>query len=113
MLPHQYRVVREKTRIDENLGRLRRFISSPVFLGVDEAERLRLQEQADLMGKLSDVLDRRIQSFTDGSPVSLHPQAIVEDTPTSSKDIADALHSDVPVGQSYINAMKKEDDADA
>lgn len=66
--PYQLRVIKEKAKLDLRLGRLRAFISSPLIEGVDAAERSRLSEQEDLMTRLSNVMGRRIESFSEGKP---------------------------------------------
>ena len=64
MQPHQQRVVDEKTELDLKLGKLRNFLNGSIFLSLDEAERFRLTEQANLMNGYSAVLGRRIAAFS-------------------------------------------------
>jgi hypothetical protein len=68
---YQYRVLHFKDDIDTHLNRLRNFLSSPKFADTNIGEQQRLKEQADLMAKLSDVLARRIVSFTEGNPATI------------------------------------------
>lgn len=67
--PHQYRVLNDKAYIDNKLGRLVRFLSSPTAVDVDPLERERMHQQADLLRKLSEVLQARIDYFKDSAPV--------------------------------------------
>jgi hypothetical protein len=69
--PFQYRVVKEKADLDARLNRLRNFMGSVRFAQVSEAEVQRLKEQEDLMSRLSGVLGRRIESFTEGNPAAI------------------------------------------
>jgi group I intron endonuclease len=54
------RMIREKTQLDEKVGRLRAFINSDAFLALLEGDRELLDEQFDLMKQYSDVLGIRI-----------------------------------------------------
>lgn len=63
LLPHQQRVVDEKSELDEKLGKLTAFFPSAIFAGLDGAERERLQRQAVHMAAYSDVLGERIAAF--------------------------------------------------
>ena len=63
MLPHQQRVVDEKTELDEKLTKLKAFFGTDIFKGVNEAEQARLQKQADIMQSYSDILGERIEAF--------------------------------------------------
>jgi len=55
MAPHQQRVVTEKEELDEKLAKLKAFL--------DDAEKERLQRQADHMNAYSGVLGERIAEF--------------------------------------------------
>lgn len=62
MLQHQQRVVQEKAELDERLARLNQFIASnPAFETLSDYEQQLMEEQADIMQYLSDILDARIQ----------------------------------------------------
>lgn len=64
MAPHQERVVTEKNELDEKLDKLLVFInSSPVFAGLDPAEKGRLWQQAGVMRWYSQILGDRIAAF--------------------------------------------------
>lgn len=64
MQPFQQRVVDEKRELDAKLASLREFIDrSPKFHEVDESERERLERQASLMRRYSEVLGERIGAF--------------------------------------------------
>lgn len=64
LLPHQQRVVAEKADLDERAVKLHAFIlDNPTFLTLPIQERHRLELQAELMGKLSEVLSQRIADF--------------------------------------------------
>lgn len=65
--PHQQRVVAEKQDNDNRLAKLNDFIANnPLFLSsvFNDAERLRLVRQSELMMQLSQVLAERIEAFT-------------------------------------------------
>ena len=68
LLPHQQRVVDEKTALEEKLGKLRSFFNSSTYAamagtqsGRDEQDRL--NEQADVMDKYIAILRDRIAAF--------------------------------------------------
>lgn len=61
--PHQQRVVVEKTELDDKLVKLRDFFNSPLFQGVNVAERDRMQRQAVAMASYSAILGERITAF--------------------------------------------------
>jgi hypothetical protein len=63
VLPHQQRVIDEKSELDSKLGKLKTFFSSPVFASVDVDEQSRLKEQAIHMQNYSLVLSERINAF--------------------------------------------------
>jgi hypothetical protein len=64
MKPHQQRVVDEKAELDSKLAKLMDFYNSPIYGSLDEAERVRLSKQGQLMAKYSDILGERIAAFT-------------------------------------------------
>lgn len=63
LAPHQQRVVDEKAELDERFEKLRAFIRTPTFNGLDGAEQDRLHQQVAVMGRLSDILGERIEAF--------------------------------------------------
>ena len=63
MQPHQQRVVDEKAELDERLAKLVAFTKTPIFEGLDIAERDRLDQQAATMTMYSDILGDRIAAF--------------------------------------------------
>lgn len=63
MPPHQQRVVEEKAELDERLAKLVAFTRTPIFAGLDSAERCRLDQQAATMAMYSDILGDRIAAF--------------------------------------------------
>jgi len=64
MLPHQQRVVDEKTELDTKAKALSQFIgNSPVFESLDTSEQERLKLQNDIMWQYSEVLGERISAF--------------------------------------------------
>lgn len=68
--PFQQRVVQERFELDERRGKLNAFMGSRAyFMGVDAAERARLQRQAWLMADLSGVLGERIAAFKVPGPL--------------------------------------------
>lgn len=70
-LPHQQRVIDEKTELDERHSKLTDFLDSKTFLGLSDDERYRLRKQAMAMAEYSMFLGLRIAAF--GSPVSSRP----------------------------------------
>jgi len=63
MQPHQQRVVDEKTELDSKIERLRAFFDTPIYGGLPEAERTRLQTQRIAMSTYSEILGERIAAF--------------------------------------------------
>ena len=63
MEPHKERVLTEKAELDEKLEKLRAFFSNPLFEGLPDAEKERLQRQQKIMTDYSDVLGERITEF--------------------------------------------------
>jgi hypothetical protein len=64
MQPHQQRVVDEKKELDEKLDKLKAFIeTSPIFKGLHQDERGRLNRQFDVMAEYSSILAQRIAEF--------------------------------------------------
>lgn len=62
--PHQQRVVDEKTELDAKLTKLNQFIAeSPIFKGLDDAEKSRLLVQKAHMEGYSAILGERIHAF--------------------------------------------------
>lgn len=63
-LPHQQRVVDEKSDLDTKANALSNFIgTNPVFETLDAEEQERLKAQNDLMWQYSEVLGSRIAAF--------------------------------------------------
>ena len=63
LLPHQQRVVDEKTQLSEKLDKLETFTGTGVFAGLDPAEQSRLQRQFLIMQLYEQVLAERISAF--------------------------------------------------
>jgi len=63
MLPHQQRVVDEKTELDEKLTKLEAFFKTAIFMGLDSKEQDRLMRQSTYMNSYSEVLRERIDNF--------------------------------------------------
>jgi hypothetical protein len=64
LLPHQQRVVDEKTELDDKLGKLNAFIlTSPHFAQLQNEEKERLQRQFSIMRDYTSVLGERIDAF--------------------------------------------------
>lgn len=63
LLPHQQRVVDEKLELDEKLTKLGAFFDTPMFAGLDEDEKSRLERQEEAMTKYSVILGERIAAF--------------------------------------------------
>lgn len=59
-LPHQQRVIDEKTELDERREKLASFYSTPVFHGLPESEQSLLLTQGVAMRCYSDILGERI-----------------------------------------------------
>lgn len=63
LLPHQQRVVDEKTELDGKLEKLGAFLGSSVFEKLPQTERYLLSKQRELMGGYSEILRERISYF--------------------------------------------------
>ncbi len=63
MQPHQQRVIDEKTELDDKLSKLVKFYDTDIYAKLDEAERVRLSRQGQLMSEYSDILGQRIAAF--------------------------------------------------
>lgn len=61
---YQQRVRDERKDLDAKLTDLRAFFQKPEFQALDPAERLRMEKQAEIMGKYSLILEQRITAFT-------------------------------------------------
>lgn len=57
------RVVAEKAELDDRLGKLMAFFSTPIYAGLSEAERSRLRAQSFFMVGYSSMLGERIAAF--------------------------------------------------
>ncbi len=64
LLPHQERVVAEKSELDEKLVKLTVFIDGDLFESLPNDEHLRLIRQMKIMAEYSLVLGERIGAFT-------------------------------------------------
>lgn len=60
---HQQRVIDEQRDLDEKLGKLGAFFGTPIFAGLDEEERQRLEHQQAAMQEYSTILGERIAAF--------------------------------------------------
>jgi len=65
--PHQQRVVEESQELLGRIERLQAFTDSPVFTGLDSAERDRLLRQMSAMADYATVLAERINAFPQGA----------------------------------------------
>lgn len=63
MLPHQQRVVDEKSQLDEKLEKLNGFFSTDTFKGLNADEQFRLKMQSLFMSGYSSTLKERIENF--------------------------------------------------
>lgn len=63
LAPHQQRVVTERDELAERLVKLLAFLQTPLFAGLDAAERSRLRNQARFMDGYLAVLGERIEAF--------------------------------------------------
>lgn len=65
-LPHEQRVVDEKSELDTKAHALSQFIGySPIFNKIDPTEQERLKMQNDVMWQYSEILGARIAWFAD------------------------------------------------
>ena len=62
-LPHQQRVVDEKTELDVKLCKLNVFLGGLAFAALPDFDKRALQMQQKFMEGYSDVLDMRIKAF--------------------------------------------------
>jgi hypothetical protein len=63
LLPHQARVITEKTDLDEKISKLGTFLNSDSFLNLNIVERGQLHRQYAAMSSYSKILDERIALF--------------------------------------------------
>lgn len=63
MMPHQQRVVDEKTDLDVKIEKLEAFIEGEIFSSLSDEEKDRLNLQLVTMDKYSDILGERIAAF--------------------------------------------------
>ncbi|NIE67459.1 hypothetical protein [Burkholderia sp. Ax-1719] len=63
---HEQRVIDEKAQLDDRLVKLVAFFGTPIYAGLQEEEKFRLQVQSDAMETYSDVLGARIAAFSSG-----------------------------------------------
>jgi len=64
LAPHQQRVVAERDELADRLAKLMAFFGTPMFAGLDAAERIRMRTQAHHMGGYLSILGDRIEAFT-------------------------------------------------
>jgi hypothetical protein len=65
MEPHQQRVVEEEKELNDKLSKLRQFLASQSFVGIQPEEQIRLIRQAQYMTQYVHVLQERIKAFKD------------------------------------------------
>lgn len=87
-LPHQERVVDERTALDHNIQKLGTFIQSEQYAALGDEERHWLKEQLMVMGVYSDILSRRIDLFVPATNTEA-AALLVEPTTEMSQSIAD------------------------
>lgn len=75
LAPHQQRVVDEKTELSDRLSKLLNFFHTPIFAGLDAAEKTRLRNQARFMDGYAAVLEERIAAFTEAPAKATTPEA--------------------------------------
>ena len=63
ILPHQKRVVDEKSELDQKLSKLSEFLMTTMFASLPEDEQLRLRKQHLIMVEYSEILRQRIEAF--------------------------------------------------
>lgn len=63
MEAHQERVVTEKKELDEKLSKLTVFLKGDLFTTLPQNEQERLMQQAEVMGRYSEILGERIAAF--------------------------------------------------
>lgn len=63
VLPHQLRVIDERTELAAKLFKLNEFIKSTTFASLDSTEQGRLKLQSMLMTSYCQVLQERIAAF--------------------------------------------------
>ena len=63
MLPHQQRVVDEKSELDEKISKLDPFLNTQIFKELHESEKVRLRLQLHYMIAYSKILGERILCF--------------------------------------------------
>ena len=64
LLPHQQRIVDEKSELDEKINKLQQFIeTNDLFKDLHPAEKNDLVQQGNIMLNYSSVLQRRINRF--------------------------------------------------
>lgn len=75
LAPHHQRVLDERDELADRLAKLQVFFQSPIFAGLDAAERIRMRTQAHHMGGYLAVLDERIEAFS--APLTTDLDALV------------------------------------
>ena len=63
LAPHQQRVVDERAELSDRLSKLLNVFQTPIFVGLDAAEKARLRSQARFMDGYCAVLEERIAAF--------------------------------------------------
>ena len=67
MAPHQQRVVDEKAELDDRAAKLRVFLDTPIFAGLDVSEQHRLGRQLHVMQEYALTLGERIAAFANSA----------------------------------------------
>lgn len=63
LLPHQQRVVEERTELIEKITKLHAFFRTEIFDNLQEEDQGLLEDQVQLMMNYSDILLKRIDRF--------------------------------------------------
>ena len=62
-LPHQSRVFQEQLELNQKIERLETFLTTELFMQLDEEDQSLLSQQLDIMMSYNDILKRRIERF--------------------------------------------------
>lgn len=63
MLSYQQRVIDEKAELDERLVKINKFFATGTFAELPQDEQDRMQRQAKVMKRYSEILGQRIDAF--------------------------------------------------
>lgn len=102
MEPHEQRVVTERDELNQKLVKLTAFVNgqSPIYAGLPDAEKIRLNRQLTYMTEYSNVLDERIADW--GPLPSERPELV------SDADIA-LIHCGLLIpNEKAIHSMSRE-----